>query len=532
MNSINNTLQLHGYSEEFLKDHLSVLNLEGQETIWQLTNSLNDPYIFFIQDFNETKKEFLESLPFIYPTVSMILSLENSKIDKIQIRNYQDNSFTFANEFELPKKTAKINSLLYGDSTKGYKSLKPIKDDIENLFFEAHSIVRDIDGLHPDQALDEICKFIYAKLFDEEDVRESGQKLVQKMAYSTVEEAASIVRSIYKKSVEYDERVYSLRVPKYKKSRGVFNTYIKLSSPAIYKLIELFENIDLSNSKMDVKGRAFQKMLIPAMRAGMGQYFTPLPIIKFIVEVLSPNVDDLIIDPFSGSGHFLTESLNYVTNNGKNLTNNKSNEFKFHKLHGIEKSERMVRISMTDMRLHGDGHSNIRCTDALLSFDNYEDLKEGSFDLVMSNPPFGSILSSEAFERLDNFELVKGRKNAPLEILGLERCIQLLRPGGKFGIVLPESIITNSNTKYVRKWLLKNVELLGIVGLPLETFSPFGANIKTIVLFGRKKKAGQVIQKDNELFIGKIESVGYDFKGKSIEKNDINVIKAALKELI
>ncbi len=530
MSELKNILISFGYSPIFLEKRLSFLSLENEENIWYLKNEFDDPYILFFKSSKIIELDKIDSLVRDLPTMGIIVFYNDSIIEKIQVRNFIDNSLSFLNELEHPIPIDENKGLLYGDPEKGYKPLKPIDTSVENLFFEAHSIIRDIDGLHPDQALDEICKFIYAKLFDEEFNQNNGANFVQKLRYLTVEEAASAIRSIYKKSTEYDERVYSVRIPKYKKSRGVFNSEIKLSSPAIYKLISLFESIDLTNSKIDVKGRAFQKMLLPAMRAGMGQYFTPLPVIEFIVEVLSPNVDDLIIDPFSGSGHFLSQSLNYIINNHK-IPDKKLHEFKFYKLHGIEKSERMARISMTDMRLHGDGHSNIRCTDALLSFDNYEDLKENSFDIVMSNPPFGSILSAEAIERLDNFELLNRKKTLPLEIIGMERCIQLLRPGGKFGIVLPESVLTNKNSKFVRDWLMNNVVLFGMVSLPLETFSPFGANIKTIILFGRKNKIGQTKTNNTKILIGKIEFIGYDFKGQPIEKNDIIELIEPLKSL-
>jgi len=96
----------------------------------------------------------------------------------------------------------------------------------------------------------------------------------------------------------------------------------------------------------------------------------------------------LVADPFCGSGHFLTEALDHVRSNHKSKA---ADEFAYHKLHGIEESERMVRVAMTDMRLHGDGHANIRCTDALLPFSNYHDIERESFDMVLTNPPFGSV---------------------------------------------------------------------------------------------------------------------------------------------
>lgn len=382
-------------------------------------------------------------------------------------------------------------------------------DYFENVFFEAHSFLRDLDGLHPDEALDELCKIIYAKLYDEET--NSG---VFTMSCGNVEEYASAIRSIYREANDYDVRVYALKIPGYKRSRGVFSEPIYLSSNALYKACALFAKFNFSKADIDYKARAFQNAYKPATRAGMGQYFTPIQVIRLIINCIQPTNTDLIIDPFAGSAHFLSESLSFVE---KRNQNKKSiSEFTFYKLHGIEKSERMVRIAMTDMRLHGDGHSNIRCADSLLPFESYSDLLPESFDIVMTNPPFGSILQKESYSYLGEFEMKIGKKKLPLEVLGLERCVQLLRKGGRMGIVLPESVFVNKSFQFVRDWIGQHMKIRGIISLPLNTFSPFGANIKTSVLIASK---GSTSDQYN-VFTAVVENIGFDSKGDDIEGSD------------
>ena len=196
---------------------------------------------------------------------------------------------------------------------------------------------------------------------------------MQRASYRCTEEMAATIRGIYQEASDYDTRVFSLRIPGYQRSRGVFTSRIRLSSPALAKVVETFQEYGVGHSAVDVKGRAFQKMLSPAMRAGMGQYFTPEPVVKLMVSVVTPKVHDLVLDPFCGSARFLTTSLQHVATTLRSTEEKLFHEFAFSKLHGIEKSDRMVRIAMTDMRLQGDGHSNIRCTDALLAFSNYPD---------------------------------------------------------------------------------------------------------------------------------------------------------------
>ena len=408
------------------------------------------------------------------------------------------------------------SNIIFGGSQSADQNLSPLTESVEKIFYDAHNIIRDSDGMHPDEALDELCKFLYVKIYDEE--KNINYKL-QNNIYPNRYAVASTCRALYNEAKEYDLRLHGIRKPKYKKSRGVFQTDIMISSYTIEKIVGLFQRYSISGSGVDIKGRAFQKLYSPATRSGMGQYFTPDPIIDLVVSAIKPTYKDVIIDPFCGSGHFLTKSLTYVSKT-INESDKKFVDFAYHNLHGIEKSERMVRISMTDMRLHGDGHSNIRCTDALLSWENYEDLQPETFDVVFSNPPFGSNIKRDALRSLGHFELALSKKSIPLEVLGLERCIQLLRPGGKFGIVLPESIIVNKSNAYIRDWLYNTTVLEAIVGLPIATFSPFGANIKAIVLIGSKRNHNPA-NKSTSVFLAELDSVGYDANGRNTGDSDI-----------
>ena len=398
--------------------------------------------------------------------------------------------------------------------------LRLLSDKVEGVFFEIHSHFRDIDGLHADEALDELCKVLYTKLYDEENTPKGKYYRMQRRLYASSDECAADVRALYFEASEYDSRVFEMKIPGYARSRGVFGSPIRLSSPALVKAVEALQPYHLGNSAIDVKGRAFQKVIGPAMRSGMGQYFTPDPVIRFLSRALHPTVRELILDPFCGSGHFLTASLEMVRSE-HGMEDKAFHEFAFGKLHGLEKSDRMVRVAMTDMRLHGDGHSNIRCADSLLAFSNYPDIKPGSFDVILTNPPFGSILSSDAIRHLGQFDLSKGRNGVPLEILGLERCIQLLRPGGRMGIVLPDGIVANKNTSHVRDWLANKAKVRAVISLPIETFVPFGASVKTSILILRKWESGEARDRNYLVFLARIDSVGYDATGRAKEGSDL-----------
>lgn len=436
--------------------------------------------------------------------------------------NLDQVSDIFAN-FKSP-----LNVLLKKKDTKKLsQDLIPLPnniDKLENLIFQLHSTIRDIDGFHADTALDEICKILYVKLYDEESTLNSYEYKLQRYKYSTLEECAAVVHYLYKEANEYDNRVYSLKIPGYKRSRGVFDSPIILSSNCIARIVELLQPYSFSNSDIDLKGRIFQSLVSPVLRGGLGQYFTPSVIVDLIVDLVKPSGKDLIMDPFVGSGHFLTSAIRYVRKY-EEMSEKGFSEFLFNKLHGIEISDRMVRISMTDMRLNGDGHSNIRCVDSLLDFQNYQDLYPESFDIVMTNPPFGSTVINESIVKYKKFVLAKNKNNLPLEILGLERSIELLRPEGKLAIVLPDSIFVNSNLRYVRDWMITKLDIIALISLPIETFSPYGANIKTTILIGKKRRQEVSIDNSKRIFVGQLNNIGYDASGRTTKLNDIIYLK-------
>lgn len=421
--------------------------------------------------------------------------------------------------------------------------LEPITEKYERILFECHSALRDVDGLHADEALDELAKVLYTKIYDERATTERAEGTefrFQVFGASNPSEAASNIRDLYEEARTKDIEVYSKRIPGYERSRGVFKAQIKLSDIALYRAVELLQRFSLIDSDTDVKGRAFQEVLGPAIRAGMGQYFTPDPIVEIAVGIIDPTVSDLILDPFCGSGHFLTRCLDHVIKSMETSVDEYTlHQFKFFHLHGIEKSDRMVRIAMTDMMLHDDGHTNIRNLDALLSFENYPDIlalrDDGTsdpavFDLVVTNPPFGSIMRQEAMAMVGRFQLGHKKKSLPLEVLGLERCFQFLKPGGRMAIVLPDGLLKNKSARYVRRWVEQLAEIKAIVSFPEEAFNAYGAMVKTSLCVFRKLDTGEAPSDDHEACLIEVANLGYDATGRSKSGSEVSKVIAEFHE--
>lgn len=385
----------------------------------------------------------------------------------------------------LPNGKRRQLCLLNGQAAhEGHKRLSqlPITSRLEHIFFEMHSAMRDEDGLHADEALEELCKLLHLKAFIE-----SGNPPVDTNTPRSAEKKSALLRGLYMQSCQSVMLAPSV-------STNPFSKPIQLSTTALLRAFDLLANYTLAGTNTDVKGRAFQKVLTKAARAGMGQYFTPAPVVSLMVEIVEPELSESVIDPFCGSGHFLSQSLSRLRG-GSHDDGYRAGATP--QLHGIEKSERMASVAITELSLSGCP-ANIRTADALLDFVQYDDIRPESFDVVLTNPPFGSILGNHAFGSLAKFNLARGRKRVPLEVAGLERCADLLRPGGRLAIVLPDSIFTTTSFKYVRTWLQRTFSIRVVVDLPSETFCPFGANVRSGILFARKRLRGERVDVTKE----------------------------------
>lgn len=499
------------------------------------------------EEFNEAERQLETYLSSTHTaTIGMVSDGARTKVIRKKI---DPNDFDYVSDIpsygmEARTHTKLIRTVPESGNAKS-TGLKEIGSDYERILFDAHSAARDVDGLHADEALDELCKVIYAKIYDERTtVKGVAGAVFRFQAYgaANASEVASEIRTLYEDARQADIDIYSKRIPGYERSRGVFKHQIRLSDAALFQVVEALQDYSIVDSGADIKGAAFQKVLGPAIRAGMGQYFTPDPIVDLAVKIVGPRASDLIIDPFCGSGHFLTKCLSFViANQGETISGHDINEFKFFHLHGIEKSDRMVRIAMTDMMLHDDGHTNIRNIDALLNFENYPDLvalkEDGNtdpafFDIVVTNPPFGSTVKKDALAMLGRFELAQGRNSLPLEVLGLERSVQLLKPNGRMAIVLPEHLLKGKRNRYVREWLFSTCELKAMISFPEEAFTPYGAMVKTCLCILRKLDTDEKLDPSSGAFLCEVENLGYDATGRTKTGNEVDQVVTSFFEQV
>lgn len=300
------------------------------------------------------------------------------------------------------------------------------------------------------------------------------------------------------------------------------------NSKIVKDVVELLENYRIKYStKHQFLGDFFEKLLNTGIKQEVGQFFTPIPIARFICKSIpfddvinkkikagEPDFLPYLIDYASGAGHFLTEGMDFINrllqnipqknldrrmeNNYKNYLNN----FAFARdyVYGIEKDYRLTKTTKISCFLNGDGDANIICADGLDNFSKSLDYKgillnkyaeedNPVFDILIANPPFSvngfrNTLNNgeESFSIFDNFT----EKSSEIECFFVERTKQLLKEGGFAGIILPVSLLTNDKVHiYAREILLKNFDICGIVKLSQKTFMATGTI--TVILFLRKR---------------------------------------------
>ena len=265
----------------------------------------------------------------------------------------------------------------------------------------------------------------------------------------------------------------------------------------------------------------------------MGQFFTPRPVVQFCVKMVEPKQEHKVIDPSCGSGGFLLYAMDEVrafaeANYDEFEAFTHWHNFAEKRLFGIEINDQIARVCKMNMIIHDDGHTNVIGHDALAKFTDFQklnaDFKEESYDIILSNPPFGATIKKKESAYLKDFDLgMNGDSDRPTqksEILFIERCIEFAKPGtGRIAIVVPEGVMTNTSLQYVRNYILEHCELQASISLPESAFSHFGAGIKSSLLFLRKKGKKEKLA-DYSVFMGVAKQVGIDSTGRE-EENEL-----------
>ncbi len=252
------------------------------------------------------------------------------------------------------------------------------------------------------------------------------------------------------------------------------------------KVVDLLDAIPMQGR--DTKGDIYEYMLSKLATAGTnGQFRTPRHIIQLMVEMTQPTAKDVICDPASGTAGFLVQAGEYLRNNDPTLLTDpeKKNHFNHGLFHGFDFDSTMLRIGSMNMLLHGVEDPNISYRDSLS--DEVSD-RENHYTLILANPPFAGSLDYEATsQRLQR--VVRTKKT---ELLFMALFLQLLKPGGRAAVIVPDGVLFGSSKahKELRRSLVEDHFLEGVVSLPSGVFKPYAGVSTAILLFTKTGKGG------------------------------------------
>ncbi len=428
-----------------------------------------------------------------------------------------------------------------------FSDLIPAQEELIGVFRRCHNYTHGNQGLAKDRAFQELLKLIFCKVYDENTSagqmrffisnKERRSDIGQRRLLKTIEELFAAVKKRYPYIFSSEER-------------------IGLDKGVLAYIVGELQRFSLLQTEADVKGTAYEQLVGANLRGDRGEFFTPRNVCEMATKMVFAtypreqwsHLD--VVDPACGTGGFLVAVMKvwheflYERELGKWQDEGKAaqratellREMSNAHLFGIDFNPLLVRAAQMNLVMHSDGSTNVYHANSLRPpgewsreppNDVYHHVRLGHFDIVVTNPPFGSQISIDDPHILDQFELATfergsllSRAAMPPEQLFIERCLDLLKPGGRLAIVLPDSILSNPGLVHIRRWILKNARVLASVDLPQVTFEPYTGTQTSVLLLQKKtdaevqweRKSGKII--DYDVFMTTPQAVGHDRRGQ------------------
>lgn len=429
---------------------------------------------------------------------------------------------------------------------KGTHNLKTVFNNLRN-YLAANNTGITLDN----EFVIQIINLIFCKIYDERFTK--PEEIVSFRA--GIDEAADSVAKRIRKIFEHVKGKYP----------DVFdaNDIITLSDMSIAYITGELQQYCLIDSERDVIADAFETFISPSLRGGQGQFFTPRNVVKLLVSLVNPSRKDKLIDPACGSGGFLIESLRHVWKQvyeeGLELGWPEreifadQQEVAIKNFRGIDKETFLSKTTKAYMAILGDGRGGIFCENSLETPTNWGNdtqnmISLNAFDVILTNPPYGSKLKVSDSHILSQYDLghqwkvnkttsgVLQKTDKQLldqtpQVLFIERCLDLLKEGGRLGIVAPESMFCNPSHKYIMNYVESRARIDAIISMPENLFQPH-THAKTCVVLMSKYKKGETLDPEHKIFMAVAKWCGHDSRGLEIPYDDIPKIQERYEQFV
>ncbi|MBT7296479.1 N-6 DNA methylase, partial [Candidatus Woesearchaeota archaeon] len=454
-----------------------------------------------------------------------------------EVRNFTD---------ELPARYGKAQKQPFVKSGKKDLDTNFSHSQLDAIRKNLHNVLWGGGGTDDNDVFSSLVNLILAKIQDESEKKRDEKYDFQIFAYKngesfdTNDELFDRINKLYRRALK--QRLNIVDEKKLEKSYVIDENKFSLNKlKYTVTQLERYSFVDGKNSfdGKDILGDFFEGIIREGFKQSKGQFFTHINIVRFLLWGLQLDklaIDRInkdleipyLIDPSAGSGTFLIEYMKFITENIKRRFKHKLDETrdvedKYHQwfmpdhrenkwasnfIYGTEINFNLGTATKVNMILHGDGSTNIFVKDGLLPFKFYEKETAPNFlnqaqtdelyfekevnnqyDVIITNPPFNVDLDNETKKSVKKEFIFGDKKNS--ENLFIERWYQLLKPKGRFGVVLPESVFDVTDNKYIRLFMYKYFNVKAVISLPTLAFDPY-TKTKTSLLFAQKKTKKQI----------------------------------------
>ena len=418
--------------------------------------------------------------------------------------------------------------------------------DLKASLRRCHNYIYANQGIQKAEAFHELQKLMFCKVLDENEF---------------VDQLRFFVRSEERKSIAGQHRLRDERItPLFDEVKEHYpyifesDDRIKLNPKVLAYIVSELQRYSLLNTQTDVKGQAYEELVGANLRGDRGEFFTPRNVCDMAVRMVlslcsNQKIASLkVLDCCCGTGGFLVAMVNQLRKKVASFEQAKGGsaedirhrigirikEMAERNLFGMDINPFLVRTTQMNLVMHGDGSANVFQGDSLAAPGEWEDdrarqkIKQDSFDVVVTNPPFGGKAHVDDPHTLSRYELPAletkdtSRRLMPAEQLFVEGALKYVKRGGYLAIVLPRSIANNPGLKFIRRWLLGSTRIVASIDLPKETFAEGGGVPNPTVLIMQRltreeaKLAQSGVLDEYEIFMSIPKKVGIDKRGNLV----------------
>ena len=418
-------------------------------------------------------------------------------------------------------------------------NLKSIFKDIHNYF-----AANNVGATLPEIFAQQFINLLFCKIYDERFTKKND---IVRFRAGINEENVSVagrIRELFDNVKEQYKDVFQEE------------DAITLDDGSISYAVAQLQPFCIKDSQRDAIGDAFESFIDYTTKGSQGQFFTPRNVVKLMVNIAQVSYKDKMIDPACGTGGFLIEGLKAQWGS---LFKQYGEEWPEHEIfaeeqkvaikniRGIDKDSFLGKVAKAYMALMGDGRGGIFCENSLVNPEAWsakaqEDIREKTFDVVLTNPPFGKKLKINEAGILSLYDLGhkwKKDKNGtfektdvlvdaqPPQILFIEKCLNLLNSKGRMCFVSPESIFCNPSHKHIVQYIKERAKISAIISMPEDLFQPY-THAKTCVVYLEKGKNTP----EDKIFMGIARYCGHDSRGHETTRDDVPLIQEKYNQYI